>query len=106
MKLAGKIFLAALDVAALIMLVLCALFYWTVPGFILLALAAVQYIAQTAAFVARRGAAGLASPAVAVLLVGAAFAVITAGIGMSAVEALFVSGAILALLSASVTFAE
>ena len=47
-----------LDVAALVMLVLCALFYWTVPGFILLAFAAVQYIAQTAVFIARRGAAG------------------------------------------------
>lgn len=105
-KIILKSLLTALDIAAVVMLIICAVYYWTIPGFILLGLAAVQYIAQTIAFIARHGLFGLASLA-ALLVLGfaIAFPVIIVGMGMTVIEALFIVGAIAALLSAAYTFA-
>ena len=68
---------------------------------------AVQYVAQTVAFILARGAWGWASP-IALVVLGAvvAFPVVIVGFGMTVVDALFVVGAIAALLSAAYTFAS
>ena len=44
-KLVLKIILAALDIAALVMLIISAVYYWTISGGVLFALVAVQYVA-------------------------------------------------------------
>ena len=86
-KIIGKSLLTALDIAALVMLIICAVYYWTIAGYILLALAAVQYIVQTVFFLV-------------------AFPVIIVGLGMTVVEAIFIVGAIAALFCAAYTFAD
>ena len=107
MKTTLKCLLAAADVAALVMLIVCTVYGWTIAGVILLALVAVQYVAQTVAFILARGAWGWASP-IALVVLGAvgAFPVVIVGFGMTVVDALFVVGAIAALLSAAYTFAS
>ncbi len=105
-KLTARIFLAALDIAALVMLVVSAVYVWTISGFILLAFVAVQYIVQTVYFIARNGLIGLVSPVVLVVLgIAVAFPIIIAGMNAPAVSALFVLGAVAALLSSAYTFA-
>ncbi len=106
-KIIGKSLLTALDIAALVMLIICAVYYWTIAGYILLALAAVQYIVQTVFFIVRRGLIGLASP-IALVVLGflVAFPVIIVGLGMTVVEAIFIVGAIAALFCAAYTFAD
>lgn len=106
-KIIGKSLLTALDIAALVMLIICAVYYWTIAGYILLALAAVQYIVQTVFFIVRRGLIGLASP-IALVVLGflVAFPVIIVGLGMTAVEVIFIVGAIAALFCAAYTFAD
>lgn len=106
-KIIGKSLLTALDIAALVMLIICAVYYWTIAGYILLALAAVQYIVQTVFFIVRRGLFGLASP-IALVVLGflVAFPVIIVGLGMTAIEAIFIVGAIAALFCAAYTFAD
>lgn len=106
-KIIRKSLLAAADIALVVMLILCAVFYWQVAGYILLAIAAVQYIAQTVVFVMRSGLIGLASPiALVVLGIGVAFPVIIVGLGMTIVESVFILGALAALLSSAYTFAD
>lgn len=106
-KLVLKIILAALDVAALVMLIISAVYYWTISGGVLFALVAVQYIAQTVRFVVKNGAIGLLSVAALVVLgIAVAFPVVIVGMGAPAYCALFVLGAVAALFSAGYTFSE
>lgn len=106
-KIIGKSLLAAMDIALVVMLIICAVFYWTVAGFILLGIAALQYIIQTVAFIVKNGPMGIVSPIVLVVLgVGIAFPIILVGLSMTVVECIFILGAIAALLASAYTFAD
>ena len=102
-----KIILSAFDVAALVMLIICAVYGWTIAGLILLALVAVQYVAQTFVFVSSVGAIGLLSPLFAVIFgFGIAFPLFIVGMGLGISECFMILGAILAGFSVAYTFSS
>ncbi len=102
-----KIVLSAFDVAALVMLIVCAVYGWSIPGFILLALIAVQYAVQTFMFVSSVGAIGWLSPLFAAILgFGIAFPLFMVGMGLGAAECFMIVGAILAGFTLAYTYSD
>lgn len=102
-----KIILSALDVAALVMLIICAVYGWSIPGLILFALVAVQYVVQTFVFVSSNGAIGLLSPLFAAIFgFGIAFPLFMIGMGLGVIECFMILGAILAGFSVAYTFSS
>lgn len=102
-----KIVLSAFDVAALVMLIVCAVYSWTIPGFILFALVALQYVAQTVVFIASTGKVGWLSPFFAALFgFGIVFPLFMIGMGLGAAECFMIVGAILAGFTLAYTYSD